>query len=112
MWLDWWPTLWQEVIQTLIGSLWISIGLMFILFYYHYFSYYHKGFRLSQRSFELAYRDLDKIARSISVCFLLYLISSYIVIVIADTKEFLDCFVRGSIFCAVVLPVINSHFDQ
>ena len=111
MWFDWWPSIWKEMGQTLIGSLWITIGLGFTLFFYQYFTYYHRAFRLGQKEYAYAYQELDEHARRIAISFIMYLIATYVLAVVVNTNDFIDCAVRGAIFCAVFLPVINSHFS-
>lgn len=49
----------SELGKTFLGSLWISFGLGILLYWYHYFSYYHKGYRLNQKSFQLGFDDLE-----------------------------------------------------
>lgn len=90
--------------------MWLCLGIGFILFFYHYNNYHHLGVTLNQKSFKLAYDDMEKHARRISVAFLMYLATTYILLVII-TESFLDCAVKGALVCGVLLPIINSHYS-
>lgn len=59
----------------------------------------------------LAYEDLERKARRISIAFIMYFILSYILLVIF-TSGFLDCVARGALLSAIVFPLSNAHFSQ
>jgi hypothetical protein len=58
----------------------------------------------------MIYKDLDKIARRIALGLVMYIVTSYVLMVVIR-EEFIDCAVKGCLVCAVALPIINSHYS-
>ena len=90
--------------------MWIGVGLLFVLFFYHYWKNYNLGYRQGQRTFQLAFDELDKVARRTAFCFMLFILTTYVLLV-AATHEMIDCIVKGAIVCGIFLPIINAHYS-
>ena len=58
----------------------------------------------------MIYRDFDKHARRIGVGALMYVLTSYVLMVVIR-EEFIDCAVKGTVVCAVCIPIINNHYS-
>ena len=69
---EWSIYLGAEFLQMLVGCAWIGICFSFLGFIYCYLSFYRKG--KSDRSYWLAYQDLDKVARQVVFGFIMFLV--------------------------------------
>ena len=86
-----------------MGSLWISLFLLFIMFFYEYnFVYYKKGVLEDKANFKMVYRDMRKVSRKIAVGFLLFAVVT-VCLIYELHDEFSDCLMRG---CVVAVPAI------
>jgi hypothetical protein len=52
---EWWPFVSHHLGQTLLGCVWLSMGLGIFMFFFHYYDYHQKGFTLGQRKYILIY---------------------------------------------------------
>jgi uncharacterized membrane protein (DUF485 family) len=86
------------------------MGIAFMMFFIEYYRLWYNGVRLGQKHCLMAYEDLERKVRRISIAFIMYFVMSYILLILF-TKGFLDCVARGAILSALVFPITNAHFS-
>jgi hypothetical protein len=74
------PFLYLDVGQSLLGALWISVGIGIIMYFYHYCMEYHHGHKDKARVH--LFKEMDKHARPVAFLALLYGLISYIILVV------------------------------
>jgi len=87
------------------------VGIAFIMFFVDYQKYWYRGVRLGLKDYLLAYEDLERKVRRITIAFIMYFLLSYLLLVLFS-KQFLDYVARGAFFSAVFFPLLNNHFSQ
>jgi len=63
---------------------WLGLGVGFYLFFRDYSNYYHLGVRLQQKRYRMAFEDLERRSRRMAIGFIMYIITSYVVLVLKN----------------------------
>ena len=93
------------------GGIWTLFMVCFCLFVFQYFRYYHKAYNQGNKGYELAYREIDKIARQIVVGFMLFLMVTFAVCK-TSYEEFLLSLQLGMIFNLCISPIYYHYFGD
>ena len=84
----------------------------FILFIFQYFRYHHKAYSgEGNKSYELAYREIDKVARQIVVGFMLFLTVTFVVCK-TNYEAFLESLQLGIVFNLLCSPIYYHYFGD
>ena len=81
------------------------------MFIYHYNQYYDLGIRKKQKSYALTYKEMEKVARKIVLCFIVFLGTTWIVC-LAEYDRFLVCLMKGVLVDIVVVPLLSMHYGD
>ena len=87
------------------------MGIALCMFFYDYRMYYHRGVTCKDKSYKLVFDEMDKHARRIALAMIMYIMTTYILMVVI-TETFIDCAVKGCLLCAIVIPIVNSHYSN
>ena len=98
-----------EVFQGLLGSIWVGMMLMFIMFFYNYRKNYNDWKYNKDKSAYLTYLDLEKVKKKIGTAFLMYLVATYF---ITFVQGFPAVVTKGAIFSLIVFPPIYLHYSD
>jgi hypothetical protein len=90
--------------------MWLGVGISFTMFFVEYSKLWYRGVRLGQKEPKMAFEDLKRNIRRISIAFILYFVISYMMIILF-AKGFLDCVARGAVMSAFCFPLVNDHFS-
>jgi hypothetical protein len=86
-------------VQPTLGFFWITVLIMFILYFYTFVKFYIKG--LKDRSYWLTYIEMEKDIRKIVVAFILFVIMSYVAL---NIKGFHETVLKGGLLSLILLP--------
>ena len=58
----------------------------------------------------MVYRQLDKIARRVAIAVILYILTTYVLLVV-EPYNFMECVSKGAVLSSIILPLANSHYS-
>ena len=80
-------------------------------FYKYCIEYYQKAVVEDRKEFKDVYRTMEKTARQIAVAFLMFIITS--VILLAQLEwVFIKTVLKGGIVAVIAIPILNSHYGD